>query len=43
MPEVMYQVQCRNEECKIQPMTDYHVDESVAVAEWNRRVTDENA
>ena len=43
MPEVMYQVQCCNEECKIQPMTDYHVDESVVVAEWNRRVTDENA
>lgn len=42
-PEIMYQVQCCNEECKIQPMTDFHVDESVAVAEWNRRVTDENA
>lgn len=42
MPEIMYQVQCCNEECKLQPMTDFHVDKSVVVAEWNRRASDEN-
>ena len=37
----MYQISCPNEECSIQPFTDYWVDEDYVVREWNRRAGDE--
>ena len=42
--KLMYLVRCENDECRIQPTTDYHVSEEVVVREWNRREkSDENA
>lgn len=35
----MYQIQCENQFCEIQPMTFYHTNKAVVVRKWNRRVT----
>ena len=37
----MYQISCPNEECNIQPYTNYSTDEETLVKEWNRRANDE--
>ncbi len=30
-------IQCENENCRIQPVTDAHVNKSVITREWNKR------
>ena len=33
-----YWICCNNEKCRIQPLTDAHINKGVVVREWNRRV-----
>lgn len=35
--EPLYQVNCQNKFCPIQPSTNYKSDEDLVVAEWNNR------
>lgn len=37
--EMMYRVCCDNEKC-LSPSTDFHVDKSIVMREWNRRADD---
>jgi Lar family restriction alleviation protein len=41
--KTMYKISCLNEECNIQPFTDYVTDEETVVKDWNRRANDANA
>ncbi len=33
-------IECRNEDCDIQPMTAWYADEKDCVKDWNRRAED---
>lgn len=35
-----YQISCPDEDCSIQPFTDYRTEEEVVIQEWNRRAND---